>query len=31
MLFHLGKFSAEIAHEVKLTPEEERCWKEAYQ
>jgi predicted acyl esterase len=30
MLFHLGKFRAEIAHEVKLTPEEEKCWKEAY-
>ena len=30
MLFHLGKFSAEIAHEVKLTPEEEKCWKEAF-
>ena len=30
MLFHLGKFSAELAHEVKLTPEEEKCWKEAF-
>ena len=29
MLFHLGKFSAEHPHEVKLTPEEEALWKEA--
>jgi predicted acyl esterase len=30
MLFHLMKFSAEIQHEVILTPEEEDQWKEAF-
>jgi len=30
MVFHLMKFSVENPHEVKLSPEEEALWKEAY-
>jgi predicted acyl esterase len=30
MVFHLMKFSVENPHEVKLSPEEETLWKEAY-
>ena len=30
MLLHLMKFSAEHPHDVKLTPEEERQWEEAF-
>jgi len=28
--FHLQKFSVENPHEIKLTPEEENLWKEAF-